>query len=503
MKPIKRMEKPLPGTGPVPDDAEADSDQKTKRQAVESDIAVGSMFTPGTINLPAFLQEALACAGKKDQLVKAVNSVPVQVKTPKGAKTPRTARLPIEAAVQFGLLEEGSWLPTDLCKHLATLPEAKLYDEFARHIMLNLHGLRIVEAAQQMALDEPLTGVSINGNSLAVYLSNQGLRVGVQNMQIFAYRGWLAKAGIFPLERTDAWRVSEDAKRRVIGLASDEISSIAAWSVEDRALALALCRLDSATHHNPAKVREMAEANLGRTLDRGNLRDLFEPLIRVGYVTVESGGTRAGKAGTLTILPKFKADVIEPFLKRAATDLDPHVLELYKWTATEIRKNLDHKDSHTKGLALEAYAVRMMRLLGLRFLRWREQGPETGGTEVDIILAGIYGGIPTRWQVQCKNKPKSKVTVEDVAKEVGLAPLTKATHIVMMTNSRFTSTARKYADAVMENSSLAIYLLDEDDFKRVLDSTGGDLPAIMREQGERIASLPRRGLDWLPSTDRS
>mgnify|MGYP001613763820 CR=1 FL=1 len=464
-----------------------------------SDIPVGTQFSPGVIDLAAFVKAAIQHGGDRVALEKAVVSAPVRIKNPGEVRSLRMGRLPLEAAAQYGLLTSATYEATDLAKKLAALKERQMYDEFARHILLSCNGLRVVEGAQQMALDRPLTGVNITGDSLAQYLSDQGLRVTIHNTAINTMRMWLGKAGIFPLEgRADPWLVDEGAKQRILGVTAKEISAIAAWTPEHKALAMALCRWGGKGMVDAAEIRALAETDIGRSLPRGSLPQLFEPLAKAGYVKIQSGGTKAGKSAKLEVLPLFHADVLGPFIEKAADQLDASILELYKWDAATIKRDLDSKDTFTKGVALEAYAVRIMRLLGLRFVRWRERSNQTGGAEVDVVLSGLLGGIPTRWQVQCKNTPAGIVRLDEVAKEVGLAPLTKATHILIITNSTFTRDAYRYARAVMENTALTLYLLSAKDFKRVLDSSGTELPLILREQAELIVEMHRKGIDWIP-----
>jgi hypothetical protein len=463
-----------------------------------SDIPVGTQFSPGVIDLRAFLKACIQYSGDRRALERAVIEAPVRIRKPGESRTPRMGRLPLEAAAQYGLLTPAKYEATELTKTLVALDDRRMYDEFARHILLECNGLRVVEGAQQMALDQPLTGVRITGDTLAQYLSNQGLRVTIHNTAINSMRMWLAKAGLFPEEgRDDPWRVDEGAKQRILGVTPQEISAIASWSVEHRALALALCRMSATGTVDAADVRALAEVDLGRPLPRGSLPQLFQPLASAGYVRIQSGGTKAGKSAKLEVLPAFKAEVLGPFIEKTAEQLDSSILDLYKWDATTIKRELASRDTFKKGLALEAYAVRIMRLLGLRFVRWRERSNQTGGAEVDVILSGLLGGIPTRWQVQCKNTPSGVVRLDEVAKEVGLAPLTKATHILIVANCGFTRDAYRYARAVMENTALTVYLLGANEFARVLDSQGGDLPTILREQAERIAEMHRKGVEWM------
>lgn len=138
----------------------------------------------------------------------------------------------------------------------------------------------------------------------------------------------------------------------------------------------------------------------------------------------------------------------------------------------------------------------VMRLLGLRFIGWRRRARQTtGNAEVDVLMAGLFGAAPTTWQVQCKNTPSVPVALQDVAKEVGLIPLTRATHILMLANAPLTRDARRYADAIMQNSSVTVFLLDRTDFEAVRESPA-NLGRILRTQDERIRDLKMATPVW-------
>lgn len=118
-------------------------------------------------------------------------------------------------------------------------------------------------------------------------------------------------------------------------------------------------------------------------------------------------------------------------------------------------------------------------MMGFRFVGWRKRAKATGGAELDVVMTGLIAGLPTYWQIQCKNTPKGSVDIEDVAKEVGLAPVTKASHILILANCKFTDDAVRYAQEVMRETALVIFLLDSDDFERIKKSPG-DLPLILK-----------------------
>lgn len=452
---------------------------------------MGTQFSPDLIDLGSFAEACVVHSGDKAAIEAAVWAPPVRTRPVDNPPTLRRRSLPLEAAAQYGLLSPGDYQATDLAVRLVKLPAAQGLEEFARHILLRLNGLRLVEMAERMDLE----GLQITGDTLAAYCSDQGFNVIVHNTAVNTMRMWLAKVGIFSGR---GWDVDPEAKARILGLADTEVAALVALSPEQRAFAVALCRINPRGEYPASGVRDLAETILGKRLPRGNSSELLEPLRDAGYLDYASGGTEGGKTAKLWTLPAFRADVLEPFLMEAVEGLDSALVAYYKQPVAEIYADLESEDTFVKGQALEAYAIHVMRLLGLRFVRWRLRAQDTTGrAEVDAVMTGLLGGIPSRWQIQCKNTPGGKVRLGEVAKEVGLAPITKATHILILANAEFTNDAKAYANAVMRESALTVYLLGKDDFERIRDSQGGALSSVIRAKSQVIASLQRTGLDWL------
>lgn len=459
-----------------------------------SQIPVGTQFSPNLIDLGAFLRALVAHSGNKAAMVKTIWAAPVNLRQdPELPSSTRRQSLPLEAAIQYGLLDQ-EYEATKHCNRLATLSDQDLYNEFARHILLRLNGLRVVEGAQQMKLD----GLKVTADELAGYLSDQGFTVGVHNTAINSLRMWLAKAGLFPGGGSRAWDVDEGAKEHLAGMDDETIAALVGLTKEQRAFAVALCRIDPDGEFPAANVRDLAETIADKRLDRGNLPKTFlEPLKDAGLIEYSTGGTQSGKTSKLNTTARFKAGLLAPFLEGAVESLDAALTAYYKKPPSEIYDELGSASTHVKGEALEAYAIHIMRLLGLRFVAWRKRAKDqTGQAEIDVVMAGLLGGVATRWQIQCKNKPSGSVSLEDVAKEVGLTPLTKATHVMVVANGRVTSDAHTYAREVMRNSSLTVIILDKDDFEKIKQSPGS-IAGIIRAKSRAVERIPRHGLDWL------
>lgn len=453
-----------------------------------SSIPVGTQFSPNLLDLKPFLLALVANSGNKRAIEKAIWSSSVRTKA-SSRPTPRRSALPVEAAVDYGLLDM-EYVVTKTGRELAALDPPRLYDEFARHILLNRSGLRIVEATQEMKAD----GLRITGDSLAEYLTDQGFPVTIHNTAINSMRMWLEKAGVFVGR---SWDVDAVKLEALVGLDRVEIAALVNLSEEAQAFLRALCRIEPKEATSAADVRELAEQILGRRIPRDSLpKRVLNDLKSVGYIDFRSGGTAGGKAAKLWTLEKFDKDVLGPFLASAVKSLDPVLTAYYQTRPSDIYRELHSSNRSKKGRALEAYAIHIMRLMGFRFVGWRKRAKDsTGYAEIDAVMTGLFGNSPTRWQVQCKNTPSGAVDLEDIAKEVGLLPLTMATHILVVSTGRFTRDARRFASEVMAATPITIFLLDSSDFSKVKASPGA-LAAILGAMAGEISRLKRRTTMW-------
>lgn len=196
-----------------------------------------------------------------------------------------------------------------------------------------------------------------------------------------------------------------------------------------------------------------------------------------------SGTTKTGNgngAQTILVAPteKLLNELVEPMLRRLATQADPRVVALLRQPLREILPDLDNSDTRVAGLALEAVALNLMRLLNMDYVATRLRGAETGGAEVDLVCQSTRL-VFTRWQIQCKNAPR--MSIDDVAREVGLTHILKSNAAVVVTTGTVDPEARRYANKVMADSSLAIVLMDGEDLEAIVDNPTHIVPIFKRE----------------------
>ncbi|MCY3579729.1 MAG: hypothetical protein OXH33_04100 [bacterium] len=185
--------------------------------------------------------------------------------------------------------------------------------------MLNLGGLRVVEAAQQMAAD----GLSVTGDSLAGYLTDQDFAVTIHNTAINSLRMWLAQAGVFPNRRgVRAWEVNPEAKAHLIGMDDNRIAALIGLTSDQRAFVEALCRIDPKGWYPAAEVRDLAEVIYGLRLDRGNLPKTFlAPLENADLIEFRTRGTGAEKPLYCEPLPSSMPRFCNPLSKTPSKTL--------------------------------------------------------------------------------------------------------------------------------------------------------------------------------------
>jgi hypothetical protein len=162
---------------------------------------------------------------------------------------------------------------------------------------------------------------------------------------------------------------------------------------------------------------------------------------------------------------------------------------------------LASSDMGIKGRALEAYAIFVAGLLGLRFVAWHKRGVETGGTELDVVMTGTIGVTPTVWQIQCKNTPARSLGLDDVAVEMGLVPLTGATHVLILVNGVVTLDARRVANEFSQAGPTAVFLVDQDGFEAIKKDPA-NLVSLLRERAEEITALRQGRLAPTPAKTR-
>jgi len=364
--------------------------------------------------------------------------------------------------IAYGLIDRDANL-TELGEQLQMLREDEpaMYCKLARHILLNLQGAALVQCVQDLqAGGERVDLVKLRG-----WLEDRGLHFPRGGKHPSIMRLWLEKAGIF----SAGWRVDEVRLKEVLGLGSEELEVLSKLTLEQRSYLKTLVNMGGGGPYPSNDIEKLATATYGVKFNEKNLpKTVLYPLRDTGYITLERGTKAAGRgAKPFMVSPtdKLVSQLAEPLLKQMEQQTSEDLRPLLRKPLHGIIAELSSADRHVRGLALEALAFKLMRLIDLDYVATRLRGTATGGAEVDVIFEGSRL-VFSRWQVQCKNT--ARVSLDDVAKEVGLTHFLKSNVVVIVSTGEIGPEARRYANKVMADSNLCVEMVDSKDISRVV-----------------------------------
>lgn len=444
----------------------------------KSDLPFGSEFSPSQIGLPRLLDLAHEHHGARKDLESAILAEYFTAHGGGSAKNQQTLAMNCRLGMRaYGLIDDTATL-TEFGRMLYDIrgDEANLYDKLGAHILLNLKGMALVRCIQEMTI----AGERVTLDALRHALEERGIHFPKGGKHPSMMRLWLAKAGVFDAGG-GGWRVNERRLRALTGTDSDEFATLARFTSEQRAFLLALAN-SGVTGPQPANViRDLAAATYGvRFPDKNLPQAVLNALRDAGYITfTKTTGGRGAKPMEVTPTAKLRSDLVEPLLEQLKDRLDPKLIDLLTKPLGDILTELADKDKHVAGLALEALAFKLMHILGMDYVATRLRNiSATGGAEVDLIFHSsrlIY----SRWQIQCKNT--RRVSLDDVAKEVGLTHFLKSTVIVMVSTGDIGGDARRYANKVMQDSNLCVVMVDREDLEAIRANPSTIVDAFKRE----------------------
>lgn len=445
-----------------------------------SDLPFGSEFSPSQIVLPELLEIIEASNGDWKALevaiLKKYFSAHAKGRVGKDAsynrgKLANNCKLGL---IAYGIIERsGSF--TEFGRHLYDIrkDEATLYRDLARHILLNLSGMLMVQCIQDMTS----AGEEVNLTTLREGLSARGVHYPPGGKHPSIMRLWLAKAGVFVGSR---WQIDTIRLQEVLGASPDDFEILARFTPEQRAFLRALANTGVTAPQPANEIARLAATTYGVRYPEKSLPKLvLNALVEAGYITAEKT-TKGRGAKPFLVAPteKLIKDVIGPLLDQLKDQTDPKLLDLLKKPLAAVLTDLKSDDRHTSGLALEALAFKLMRLLDMTYVATRLRASATGGAEVDLIFESARL-VFSRWQVQCKNT--SRVSLDDVAKEVGLTHFLKSTVIVIVSTGEIGPEARRYANKVMTDSNLCVVMVDGGDLSMIESRAAAIVDVFMRE----------------------
>lgn len=440
----------------------------------KSDLPFGSEFSPSQIDLGEVLALAKKHGGNGKEFEAAVRKKYFDGHNTSEDNRGKLANNTKLGMFAYGIINRDATL-TEFGEELFNLrtDKKKLYECLAKHILLNLHGMTLVSCIQDMVA----SGETVNLTTLREGLAARGVHYPSGGKHPSMMRLWLAKAGIFVGSR---WQIDPGKVESILGINLDEFEALADLTVEQRAFIRALANIGTNEAQPANQIVKLATATYGVKFPEKSLPKLvLDALREAGFITVEkTTAGRGAKPFLVTPTTKLIGEIVDPLLEQLKDQTDPKLLALLRTPLSAILAEMEDSNRYTAGLALEALAFKIMRLIDMKYVATRLRANQTGGAEVDLVFESARL-IFSRWQVQCKNT--ARVSLDDVAKEVGLTHFLKSNAIVMVTTGDIGAEARRYANRIMSDSNLAIVMLDGGDLKAISESPARIVRAFERE----------------------
>jgi site-specific DNA-methyltransferase (cytosine-N4-specific) len=444
---------------------------------IKSDLPFGSEFSPSQIELPMLLEIAKEVGGDWKKFEGQVYDTYFKDYKTSEYNRRKLANNTKLGMIAYGIIERDASL-TSFGQKLydLRLKPDDLYRVLAHHILLNLHGTTLIQCIQDMQA----AGETVDLIKLRHWLEERGIHFPRGGKHPSIMKRWLEKAGIF---EPDSWRVNEKRLEEVLGTTIQELEKLAQFSPAQKAFLKALANMGSPGPHISSDIERLATATYGTKFDEKNLpKTVLYPLQEAGYITIERGTKAPGRGAkpfNVVATAKLEADLIVPILEQVESQVGSDIRPLLRKPLNDILQELNAVDKHVRGLALEALAFKLMRLIDLDYVATRLRGTATGGAEVDLIFESARL-VFSRWQIQCKNVAGG-VSLDDVAKEVGLTHMLKSNVVVIVSTGKIGIQARQYASKVMQDSNLDVVLIDGSDLEGIKDKPSHIVDVLYRE----------------------
>jgi hypothetical protein len=440
-----------------------------------SDLPFGSEFSPSQIKIAHVLELADKYGGDWKAFEAAVKDAYFKNYSTSEYNRNKLANNTKLGMIAYGLIDRDVNL-TDIGRELFSIrsDEAQLFFKFGQHILLRLNGYLLIQCIQ----DIQSTGEEVNLNKLREWLEKTGIYFPRGGKHPSIMRLWLEKAKIFK----SGWHIDEDRLKDVLGKPSDELDILSSLTAQQRAYLKTLANINEKGPFVSSEIEKLASVTYGIKFDEKNLpKQVLYPLEKVGYIVLERGTKKPGRgAKPFMVRPTdmLRSNLVVPIIKQIEKQTGVEIRHFLKKPLIEIVKEIKEGSKYERGLALEAFAIRLMRLIDLTYKATRLRGNATGGAEVDVIFESDRL-VFSRWQVQCKNT--KLVVLDDIAKEIGLTHFLKSNVVVIVTTGKVGSEARRYANKVMEDSNLCVVIADGDDVETIIKNPSSFTYILNRE----------------------
>lgn len=435
------------------------------------ELPFGTQFSPNQIDIIELLLSVEKCDGQAtDTLIKILEEDFFAENAESSRKA--MANNCKNSLVAYGIIKTGGGINlSTFGKSLLNISEEDVAVMIAKHIIIDLNGYLLIDAVRILTR----SGKSPTNESVIETLNQMGCTLSKSSNNAQVMKLWLEKAGVL-----NGWSIIETKLQEIIGYTEKELSLFKELRPEQFYFLRSLCNTGNDEYQKAADVRKLTIATYGITFaEKSFSTQILNPLEEKGLIEkLKTSEGRGGNTPLVKVTELTKTEIILPLLNQLEKLIGKDVLMYYQKPLTELRKDIDSEDNYIKGIALEAFAIKVMGIIGLDFVKTRLKGNETGGAEVDVLFDSsrlLY----SRWQVQCKNT--KTVSLDQVAKEVGLSHVLKTNAIVILTTGKISGKAKEYANKIMGSMNLCIILIEENDVNEILKDPINIIGILNRE----------------------
>lgn len=402
----------------------------------------------------------------------------------------------------LGLMSRQPLGLTEAGKHILAAPDAiEAARRLARHVVDTRNGMAIIDAVRSLNT----RGEPISKESLKRELQLIGIeKLSNATTDHTTLLNWMVQGGLFARQGKSSLVADETVMKAALGISASERSGFAELTLAQQIFAHVLRRLAEGNRgaELPAKqvIDECLRDNRSR-FDEDQIRaKVVKPLADAGWIEICEGPAssgRGGKSGQIKPSAKLMSIPIEVILPDFEQVVPADLRAKIDLSRDEVRRLLESRDTYEKGLGLELLALKMILDIGLEPRAFRLRSRDTAHAEVDLTAEG-KNLLFSRWNFQCKCIA-NKVSLGDVAKEVGLAIYSKAHVVVVVTTSDFSSEALAYAREVTATTHLQFLLVTGAVVRSYLDKGPSVLLDYVASNAARVM-LQKRGQPIAPDS---
>ena len=213
---------------------------------------------------------------------------------------------------------------TDFGERLLSLKKSpeKMYEVFARHILLNLKGLIVIQTVQDMQA----RGERVNLRKLREWLQERGIHFPRGGKHPSIMRLWLGKADV--VTSVD-WQTDVNRLEEIIGVSGDTIDELSMFTTEQKAFLKALSNMGETEPHWSNDIEKLASTVYGVKFDEKNLpKTVLYPLEEAGHISLERGTKKPGRGAKpfkVSLTNKMKSELVSPIIECLESQVYPEL----------------------------------------------------------------------------------------------------------------------------------------------------------------------------------